>query len=730
MLKRSRLIHVIGVLMGVLVIITSVVPIHAQESPDSPVPITPENAHRLRQVAVFGGGRITQPVWSPDGHTIAVAGTQGVWFYDAEDVQTAPILFKLDPGEGEVTSLAYSPNGVWLATGSATGETRLWSLETGESEIILTRNDVGRGRSSVAFSPDGKLLAVGDDATIHLYDMAGRLLQPSLEDVCDGYVASLAFSPDGSLLACGTTSLGDASAGMVGIWDLAAERGLHTIRMDWMWMVTANVAFSADGESLYIWDSEQIGYYPADLLTPAHAPVRHWDLTEQVYLPLPDWWQNYTRLAFAPSAELALMLMGRASTLEMRNTDTDGIVLEIGGETHAKIDGFAFDQHSKGKRLAFVRQNRLQVATYDPDVPESSRVRSYPSHHSGVISNIDFSGDSRYLTALSAVDNWIQVWDVVTGESRMRSGDEDYRFIAHAIGEQDLTGYGIPTVVITEEGTVFEWKVPEFRPMPWLGKLSQGAIFDVTYTSDDGLVVLGCGVELINHIIENHMWYKDITFITPNACVNAYLARFRRDLKTFIVATSGPDAHLALYYSDLVELDDVDPDDVDPVNDQPPRLIRRWQDTELITAVDLSLSGGLVAVGTGYEGHGGGGIETSLTLLKTDGDAVTLVTPRDTYACTSPLSIVRGLAFSPDDRLLAVASGDSLGYGLAVQVWDVQTESPLVTLEGHTDIILDVAFSPDGSMLATAGKDGTIRLWAVGDTPYPRTTQKCPSIQG
>lgn len=246
----------------------------AQDATPAPTPIAAENAHRLRQVAAFGGGRITQLVWSPDGRSIAVAGTQGVWLYDAEHKTSPPHLLPSAITEGEITSLAFSPDGAWLASGSATGETWLRKLETGESELILLRHTAGRGRSSVAFSPDGKLLAVGDDATIHLYDMEGRTLQPALDDVCDGYITSLAFSPDGSLLACGTAPMGDAAAGMVGLWDLSIGRGLHTIRMDWMWMLTANVAFSADGESLYIWDPGRSFYDDADHANPAHGPVR------------------------------------------------------------------------------------------------------------------------------------------------------------------------------------------------------------------------------------------------------------------------------------------------------------------------------------------------------------------------------------------------------------------------------------------------------------------------
>ena len=103
---------------------------------------------------------------------------------------------------GYINSVAFSPDGKTLASGSGDNTIKLWDVATGR-EIRTLSGHTGYVLS-VAFSPDGKTLASGfDDKTIKLWDATtGRELRTLSGHT--GYVRSVAFSPDGKTLASGS----------------------------------------------------------------------------------------------------------------------------------------------------------------------------------------------------------------------------------------------------------------------------------------------------------------------------------------------------------------------------------------------------------------------------------------------------------------------------------------------------------------------------------------------
>lgn len=191
-------------------------------------------------------GSVSSVAFSPDGQTLAsgsIDNSIGLW-----DVATRSKLRIFEDSRNFVRSVVFSPDGKILA-GSTDKTIILWDLATGKKLKTLEghRDDVW----SVAFSPDGQMLASGSqDETIGLWDVATGSMIKTLESH-KAPILSVAFSPDGKMLASGDMNRA------VDIWDVATWANLKTFKSDNEWV--KSVAFSPDSRTLLILNSTTIG---------------------------------------------------------------------------------------------------------------------------------------------------------------------------------------------------------------------------------------------------------------------------------------------------------------------------------------------------------------------------------------------------------------------------------------------------------------------------------------
>jgi WD40 repeat protein len=138
---------------------------------------------------------------------------------------------------GAVSSVAFSPDGKRVVSGSGDHTVRLWDINTGS--LLQTFKDHTNWVRSVAFSPDGKEVASGsDDNMVKLWNTdTGALLQ-TLEGHLST-VSSVAFSPDGKRVV---SSSGDNT---VRLWDADTGAPLHKLELG---VITTNLSFSCSGQ--------------------------------------------------------------------------------------------------------------------------------------------------------------------------------------------------------------------------------------------------------------------------------------------------------------------------------------------------------------------------------------------------------------------------------------------------------------------------------------------------
>ena len=217
-------------------------------------------AAAVPSATIDGGDSVVSAMaFSPDGTTLAVAGSGGTQLRDVP----AGKLIKMLPAAHAV---AFSPDGKILAIG-ATGGTQLWDLPAGK----LIKTLPAASDRALAFSQSGNLLATAAGGKIQLWDTPSGQLIRTLTSAND-IIGSLAFSPDGAFLAAAVGAEGTAG-GATQLWQVPAGRLVTTLLAFGQTLVSA-VAFSPDGKLLAVgtsggtqlWKVASLGTQPAMLL--------------------------------------------------------------------------------------------------------------------------------------------------------------------------------------------------------------------------------------------------------------------------------------------------------------------------------------------------------------------------------------------------------------------------------------------------------------------------------
>jgi len=173
-------------------------------------------------------GEVETVAFSPDGRWLAAGQSDGPGGALLWDLGSGKLrgTFGVKTGKKPIgiRCLAFSPDSQVLAAGRRNGRgIKLWHLETGQREVLALPGKMTRVRA-LAFSPNGKWLASGqipvpgekDEVFLHLWRFSDSWKLRSLREPA-GPIRAVAFFPFALLAAAG-------SVGHVFLYDVAARQ--------------------------------------------------------------------------------------------------------------------------------------------------------------------------------------------------------------------------------------------------------------------------------------------------------------------------------------------------------------------------------------------------------------------------------------------------------------------------------------------------------------------------
>ncbi|HKP40677.1 TIR domain-containing protein [Mycobacterium sp.] len=601
---------------------------------------------------------------SPDGSRV-VSGSDDnavrVW-----DTKSGSTVAQLNVGStaGPV-STAFSRDGRWIATSNGDKVVQVWDATSFDraGDPLQHQTSV----SSVAFNGSGRLVGTGGaDGVVHVWDRETGLEvtnRPSANQGRDAVMA-LAFNPSADLLASGRND------GTVHLWDI--PNGKEII---WpvpnLWPVTS-VAYDPLGDRL------QIG------LGDGHIQTLDGRTLQPTAPPIPAHVNAVQTVAFSPDGS-RFITGGWDNTV--RVWDANG---------NAAIGDPLIGHHGRVSAVAVLDGTRIVSGGWDGSIRVWDVVTGLPTPtNQSAIKAVAFSPDGRMM-ASGGADGTVKLWDSDTAAYRGQLGPVPGA--PRQVGINALAFSGDDRIVTgAMDGSVLLWDVgnPQRQPQKLrrdapagLDALPTPRILSVAFSPRASLIAAG-GMDGVVRL-----W--DAKTLEP---VGARVAH-----------KTGTDGELPYQVWSVAFSDDgsqLVTGSGDDSKGTKTSLVQLWNVRPLSEngrAMDAHAES-IYSVAFSPDGHqvASGGRDGTLSLWD--------INSRQQQS--APMSIAQNpllsVAFAHHQPWIATGGDDG-----KVRLWDISTGTPQpigTPLEGHKNWVFSVAFSPNDGRILSGSGDGNLHLW-------------------
>ena len=592
-----------------------------------------DGLNNLRELAVVRGhtDAVNSVAVTPDGSRIVTGSsdkTARVW-----DAHTGADLPQFKDYTDAIRGVAVTPDGTRIVTSSSDNTARVWDARTGAELQLKGHSDIVK---SVAVTPDGTRIITGSsDKTARVWDANSGIELFPLEGHTD-VVNSVAVTPDGARIV---TASSDNTAR---VWD--AHTRAELLQLKGHTGAVNSVAVTSDGARIVTASSDNT--------------ARVWDAkTGAELLQLKGHIDSVNSVAV--TSDGAHVVTGSSdNTARVWDAKTGAELLQFKGHTD-RVNSVAATPD--GARVITGSDDRTMRIW---DARTEAELLQLKGHTKAVIGAAVTPDGGRIITGSS--DNTARVWDAWTGAELLQ-----------LVGHTDAVN-GV--AVIPDGGRI------------------------VTGSSDKTVRLWDArtGAELLQLKADtDEACSKLIAFLFPTRGLNKEReARLAQLLKSLDPVGAVPPVQIARFpqYADKRKqlLDAAIRTNLIAATGPEPQANRASVETYCepsVNAVAVTPDGARIVSGANDSTARVWDAKTGVELLQLKGHT----------------GAVNSVAVTPDGARIVTGSSDN-----TARIWDAKTGAALLQLKGHTRPVLRVAVTPDGSRVVTGSLDNTARAWDAG----------------